>query len=327
MHKFVRSLITEWRKLELPFSGETIVVAVSGGADSMSLLLAIHDLVRRKKLSLRIVVGHFNHKLRSEESDADEEFVREQAERAGFEFFSQGGRVSRSGNLEQNARNARYTFLTKLAVELRASAVLTAHTRNDQAETFLINLVRGSGVDGLAAMPSMRKLDGGILLARPLLSWAFRNDTEAYCRELGVEFRHDRMNDDDRYTRTRIRKTILPSLAELNPRIVDTIARTSELVRLEVESGPTTEQSSRNKNGDLSIRDLNRLEKPSLYPKLRRWLRTERGNLRGISLSHIQSIERLIGSRKSGKTAELPGGGRVVKQDGRLVFKHIKVEK
>ena len=113
MHEFVRNLITEWRKLGLPFADATIVVAVSGGADSMSLLLAIEDLVRRKKLKLRIIVAHFNHKLRGKESDADEEFVERYSRDLGFEFATAVGKVSKKGNLEQNARNARYEFLQR----------------------------------------------------------------------------------------------------------------------------------------------------------------------------------------------------------------------
>jgi tRNA(Ile)-lysidine synthase len=145
MHKFVRNLITEWRKLDLPFADSAIVVAVSGGADSMSLLLAIEDLVRRKKLDLRITVAHFNHKLRGKESDADQEFVSRLAKDLAFEFVTESGRIAKKGNLEQNARNARYEFLTKVAKRSGASIILTAHTVNDQAETFLMNLIRGSG--------------------------------------------------------------------------------------------------------------------------------------------------------------------------------------
>ena len=326
MHKFVRSLITEWRKLGLPITGETVVVAVSGGADSMSLLLAIHDLVRRKKLDLRVIVAHFNHKLRDSESDTDERFVEARSAELGFEFVSGSASPIRKGNLEQEARNARYKFLGKAAHAAEAIAVLTAHTRNDQAETFLLNLIRGSGQDGLAGMSSARSMDDKTLLVRPLLSWATRSDTEDFCRENKIEVRTDRMNDDERFTRVRIRKTILPALAEINPRIIETLAQTSELLRRDGEVNGRAENGAA-ENGEIQLKKLKSLPKEKLYGELREWLRASRGNLRSLELKHIEAVERLILSRKSGKTIELPGGGRVVKQGGRLVFSNIKVEK
>ena len=322
MHKFVRSLITEWRKLELPFNDATIVVAVSGGADSLSLLIAIHDLVRRRKLHNRFVVAHFNHKLRGAESDADENFVRETAAKLGFEFVSKSAKLATTGNLEERAREARYKFLADTARRSGTAAVLTAHTLNDQAETFLMNLIRGSGPDGLAGMSRSRKLEAEISLARPLLSWARREDTEQFCREQKLAYRSDRMNDDQTFTRVRIRKAVIPLLSELNPRIVETLARTSEL--FDRDAVALADGGSRD---GLRLARLKSLPKLDLYTELRSWLRRTRGNLRSLQLKHIEAIERLILSRKSGKTVELPGGGTVVKHGGRLVFSNIKVEK
>ena len=146
MHQFVRKLITEWRRLELPVAGETVVIAVSGGTDSVSLLLAMHDLVEREKLDIRIVAAHFDHNLR-DGSDQDAEYVKRLCTQLKVELNIGHGEAKR-GNLEQNARDARYAFLTKTALTLNAVAILTAHTQNDQAETFLMNLVRGSGPEG-----------------------------------------------------------------------------------------------------------------------------------------------------------------------------------
>ena len=335
MHKFVRSLITEWRKLGLPVEDKTIVVAVSGGADSMSLLLAIDELRRRKKLQLGVVVAHLNHKLRDRESDADEKFVADFAKTRGFAFVSASAKLKRTGNLEQNARDARYKFLSKVARDSKAFAVLTGHTQNDQAETFLLNMIRGSGANGLAAMEPVRALDHGIRLVRPLLSWATREDTENFCRESGVKYRSDRMNDDEAFTRVRIRKSILPVLREINPRIIETLARTALLLRRgDAETRRRGDGEKRGRGdgetpgaGDLKLSELKLMARPDLYNALREWLREARGGLRGLGLKHIESIETLIFSQKSGKTAELPGGGRIVKGGGRLRFAHIKVEK
>ncbi len=325
MHKFVRSLITEWRKLDLPFAGETVIIAVSGGADSMSLLIAAHDLAKRKKLTHRMIVAHFNHKLRGTESDADERFVSEQAVRFGFEFISGSGPLKKKDNLEQAARNARYEFLSRIASENDALAVLVAHTQNDQAETLLFNLIRGSGPDGLAGMRQVRELKDDILLVRPLLSWASRTDTEAFCRDNEVLYRSDPMNEDEKYSRVRIRRDVIPRLAEINPKIVETLARTADLMHR--SSGDITLSGEDGDRGNLIIKDLNTLQRADLYSTLRAWLRTKRGSLRSLQLKHVEAIERLILSRKSGNTVELPGGGRIVKHGGALRFTNIKVEK
>src|SRR5439155_12029950 len=113
-------------------------------ADSVGLLLALNELKKASKLDLRIVAAHLNHQLRGNESDADEEFVRHLTTELGIELAVHRAHVPPEGNLEQNARDARYEFLTETAMSLNAFAVLTAHTVNDQAETFLMNLLRGS---------------------------------------------------------------------------------------------------------------------------------------------------------------------------------------
>ena len=159
MHQFVRNLITEWRRLELPAEGQTVVVGVSGGADSVSLLLAMYELVKMGKLDVRLVAAHFNHGLRDGESDRDEQFVREFTAQRRIEFAAGHARSLDRGNLEQNARVARYEFLNRIADGVDAFAILTGHTLNDQAETFLMNLIRGSGPEGLCGMKAVRPID------------------------------------------------------------------------------------------------------------------------------------------------------------------------
>jgi len=349
MHKFVVNLITEWRKLGLPYAGETIVVAASGGADSTALVLALSDLTERKKLDLRIIVAHFNHKLRGKESDDDERFVRSLAKTCGFTFTNAKGEFKGKANLEERARNARYKFLSEVARKRKARFVLTGHTQNDQAETFLLNLIRGGGPDGLSGMKVVRELRGwGVeetgdrrletgeegtafapflpcsftppLLARPLLSWAKRADTEKYCVSLNVEYRTDSMNDDRSFQRVRIRKDIIPLLAELNPNIVETLVRTAELLRF----GNAEKNAAA--NDEISIADAKKLEKSEFYGLLRIWLAEKRGNTRGLQLKHIEAIARLVHSPKSGRVAELPGGDSVVKSGGRLAFRNNKLE-
>jgi len=326
MQSFARDLITEWRRLGLPFSDASVVVAVSGGADSVSLLMAMHELRQREKLGLRVVAAHFNHNLRGPDSHADEAYVRRLAFEHGFELAVGHGEISPDGNLEQNARRARYAFLSGTAENLHAFAVLTGHTINDQAETFLLNLIRGSGVDGLSGMRPVRDMSAGseLKLIRPLLTWAKRRDTEGYCREIGVDYRYDTMNDDTAFKRVQIRKILLPLLADMNPKIVETLANTAGLMQHLADSRPDIGEAG--SAGELRLDELRSMAKPELYDTLRSWLREMRGSTRQLELKHIEAIERLVFSQKSGKTAELPDGGRVTRSGGKLTFDKNKVE-
>lgn len=352
MHKFVRSLLTEWRKIGLPFGGETFVAAVSGGADSIALALALADLKTRKKLDSRFVIAHFNHDLRGSESDEDERFVKEFAVRFDFELAFHKEKISNTGNLEQNARLARYDFLSRTAENLRAYGVLTAHTQNDQAETFLLNLIRGSGLEGLGAMKTTRNLESQlreseaeeqseiknqkseIKLIRPLLNWATRKQTENFCLENKVEFRFDSMNDDLAFKRVRIRKILLPLLEDFNPKIVETLAQTANLLREDFDSlknsADSAQKSIAAKQTDeqsLEIKELKNLFPSMRRQILRKWLRGARGDLRTLDANHLEAIEHLISSRKSGKTVQLPDGETVVKNSGKLKFEKAKVVK
>ena len=335
MNDFSRKFLTGWRKLALPFSDETIVVAVSGGADSVALAVVLHELKERKKLNLRFVIAHFNHGLRGEYSESDERLVKTLTEKLDFELVLGKDEISKNGNLEQNARIGRYRFLKQAAENLNAKTILTAHTMNDQAETFLMNLIRGSGIEGLGGMKTVRALNSeddkssnqkdGVKLIRPFLNWAKREDTENYCHRNEIEYCLDEMNNDLRFQRVRIRKVLLPLLKDFNPKIVENLAATAKLLRAEIEH--KSDGESKVCEEALSLNELKKMPQALLYKSLRHWLRYKRGNLRRLELKHIEAVERLIFSRKSGKIVELPDGETIVKSNGKLQFKKTKVEK
>ena len=362
MNNFVRNFLTEWRKLGLPFQDETFVAAVSGGADSVSLLLALNDLRERKKLKNRFVIAHFNHDLRGEESAKDAEFVKSLTTKFNFEFVcktadQQSPIADQKGNLEQNARNARYDFLLETAENLCACGILTAHTRDDQAETLLINLIRGSGLSGLSGMKAKRFLEpqklktevekkddfsenvtlspflpftlSRILLVRPLLEWASREDTENYCRWQNIEFRYDTMNEDLGFQRVRIRKILLPLLKDFNPRIIENLAKTAALLRTDFDELNTLFEESAEQfdEENLLLKKLRTLSSATLRRGLQHWLKNRRGDLRNLETKHLMAIESLIFSRKSGKIVELPEGEKVLKEKGNIIFQKVKVEK
>jgi tRNA(Ile)-lysidine synthase len=297
-----------------------VVVAVSGGADSVALLLSLNELTAAKKLKLKLSVAHLDHALR-ESSKADARWVKVLAKQLGYESLARRVDVkalaARSGdNLEQAARRARYKLLAKIAKEKRAVVVLTAHTMDDQAETVLLNLLRGSGMEGLSGMEPARRLGKGseIILARPLLGWARRKDTKDYCRLREVEFRNDEMNDDEKFTRVRVRRQLLPQMESFNPKIVEGLARTAELLRedsaaLDQAAGRLLELATKDGAGSRLRIDLLALAHPALRRRaLRLWIEQRRGDLRRIERVHVLAVESLLFGDRGGRIIELPGG-------------------
>src|SRR5207253_345311 len=242
LSEFARALWREWKNLGLPLAAKT-VIAVSGGADSVSLLLGLNELIGAKKLKIEIFVAHLDHGLRKKSSKADARWVDALGQRLNYVVVSRRVDVARlarktGDNLEQAGRRVRYKFLAQVAKKKRAEIVLTAHTMDDQAETILLNLLRGSGTDGLSGIETVRPMNevSEVLLARPLLSWARRRDTEGYCRLRDFEFRVDEMNANEKFARVRVRRQLLPLMESFNPKITEGLARTAELLREDSEA-------------------------------------------------------------------------------------------
>ncbi len=331
MRRFTKKLASEWRKFKLPREKNTVIIAVSGGADSVSLLASLHELQSAVKINLKLIVAHFNHRLRQSESDEDAEFVDNLAKKFDFQFVcgspSENLRKSES-NLEQAARKARYDFLGETAEVYKAFAVLTAHTLDDQAETFLLRLLRGSGADGLAAMQTISDFNSPftihhspLLLVRPLLGWARREMTEDFCREIGLQYRNDSMNDDESFARVRVRKHLLPALKDFNPKIVETLANTANLLREDAdELNAQAERFLKENNFSITAQDC-KLQTSALRRRiLRLWLALVRGGLRRIETKHLEAVETLITNPEGGRTIELPGGGIIKRQSGKLIY-------
>jgi len=215
-----------------------LVVAVSGGPDSVALLCLLLELAPRS-VSGPVIVAHLNHQLRGAESDADEAFVRELyaglatscgvALQLRCELIDVAGTASAAGaNLEGTARRLRYDWLGRVAQEAGVAWIATGHTADDQAETVLHRLLRGTGLKGLRGIAARRLLLPGVEIIRPLLP-VRRADLLAYLREIGQGFRTDSSNSDPRYTRNRIRHQLLPLLREqFNPAVESVLSRLAE---------------------------------------------------------------------------------------------------
>jgi tRNA(Ile)-lysidine synthase len=209
-----------------------VVVAVSGGADSVALLRALAAL--KTSGSGRLVAAHFNHQLRGEDSEADQRLVAELCRQLPLDCeigrASADLRLGHGGDgLEEAARQARYDFLQATAERIGARYVVTAHTADDQAETILHRIVRGTGLGGLAGIPRARPLGASVSLLRPMLD-VRRAEVIDYLAAIGQPFRDDATNAELKFTRNRLRHELLPKLAaEYNPAVVDSLVRLGKL--------------------------------------------------------------------------------------------------
>ena len=223
------------RRFEMFAAGETILVSCSGGPDSICLLHALHRLERL--LRIRLVVFHFDHKLRKGSAD-DAAYVAGQAERLGLPFvLREAVDAPRKGqSVEAWARLSRYAALTAAATEVEADKAALGHTQDDQAETVLLGLVRGGGLEAVSGMPPVASLPPlGFTAARPLIETT-RAEVEAFCRSLRLRPREDPTNKETRFLRNRIRHQILPLFEDrLDRDIRATLARTAENVRTDVD--------------------------------------------------------------------------------------------
>jgi tRNA(Ile)-lysidine synthase len=317
---------------------ETVVAGVSGGADSTALLLALQELKSAGKLGVTICVAHLDHKLRKT-SARDARWVADLAAKLGYECVTGRAKVAElaranNDNLEQAARQARYGFLERTAKRKSAKYVLTAHTMDDQAETVLLRLMRGSAGAGLGGMDAVRSLapNTAIKLVRPLL-WARRADTEDYCRLRKTTFLVDETNSDLGFSRVRVREQLLPLMQSFNNRIVEAISRTATQLRedravLSTSSDDLLRRASlspANSDDETEATALNvkllAAEPAALRRRaLREWLAKGRGSTRRLEMVHLLAVEKLLLGDAGGRTVELPGGGRVRRSKHRLEF-------
>lgn len=221
------------RELGLICPGERIAVAVSGGADSVALQRVLQEL--RGELGIVLAVAHFNHRIRGPEADADEQFVRELAGRFDLEFYCESGDApawarDHKISLETAARELRHRWFAELLRLGKAEKIATAHTRNDQAETVLMRMIRGAGTRGLAAIAPWQKEKR---LVRPLLAIT-RKEIEEYLGSIRQSWREDQSNRELHHTRNRVRHELLPLLErEYNPAVRQTLADLAEIAQAE----------------------------------------------------------------------------------------------
>lgn len=210
-----------------------IVCAVSGGVDSVSLLDAIYLISQKIRFSVYVV--HFNHKLRGESADRDEKFVESLAKKYGLQFYKASSDVRQYADknkisIEYAARRLRYNFYERITRSIGADFLATGHNADDSAETFLINLFRGSGLTGLKGIPPKRQLVKNVMLVRPF-NHLRKQDIIEYAKRRSLRWRNDESNSLIEFTRNKIRRNLIPHLeSDYAPAIVEVINRTSKLI-------------------------------------------------------------------------------------------------
>jgi tRNA(Ile)-lysidine synthase len=287
------------RRYALLQTGDVVLVALSGGADSVALLAALHEL--RGELGIGLAAAHLDHGLRGAESDADRAFVERLAARFTLPLVVERAQLE-GGNMEAAARRARYAFLARAAAASGASKIATAHTQDDQAETLMLRLLRGAGRRGLGGIRPRR---GAII--RPLLL-CDRVQVRYFLVERRLEWRRDRSNFDFALARTRVRAGYLPALTrELNPRLSHALARLADVLRDEdvlLDRIAATVPGMRER---LDLDVLVALEPPIARRVVRRWWR-RLGSDGALGLDHVDAVLGLARRTEGGGRIRVPGG-------------------
>ncbi|MFC2049682.1 tRNA lysidine(34) synthetase TilS [Chloroflexota bacterium] len=321
------------RKHNLFSAGDRLVVAVSGGGDSVCLL---HILMRwRKELGVELHLAHLNHQLRGAESDSDASYVSDLAQRLDVSATIERRDVAayhgqKGGSLEEAAREMRYSFLAEVAGRIDASKVVVGHTRDDHIETIVMHLLRGAGTNGLCGLQPHSVLPWGekssqLEIVRPLLELT-RQETLDYCQLYNLAPRSDSSNVSTSFLRNRVRLELLPVLRSYNPGIDKALLRLADIAVDDIsfieEKALLLWKKIAREEGDVIYLDMSKtaaLPRAVQRQVFRKAVKQLRGNLKDVEADHIEAMMDLL-SKPAGKKLCLPDGLTLSTEYGRLVL-------
>lgn len=306
----VRNAVRAW--LEQYEAGDRVLVAVSGGADSLALAHALS--VESKEFAISLIGITVDHQLQ-EQSAAQADRVVEQLGSFGVDCLVETVVVDLKDGLEASARRARYAALEKTALNKNAVVVFLGHTQNDQAETVLLGLARGSGTRSLSGMAGRSGL-----YVRPLLELT-RLQSEQYCNELDLKFWKDPHNDNPDFMRVRVRNEVLPVLEKsIGPGISDALARSAQLLRDDADAldGWAERESTELDLSDLECSYLESLPRAIRTRLIRSAIYAAGAPSGTVTMEHVGGVDALICAWSGQGALNLPGGVKVERISGRL---------
>jgi tRNA(Ile)-lysidine synthase len=321
------------RRQGLVSAGDKLVVAVSGGADSVCLLHILRK--HRDDLDIELYVAHLNHQLRGAESDADASYVSALAKKLGVPAIIESRDVAayhnrKLGSLEEAAREVRCAFLADVAGKVGASKVATGHTCDDHIETILLHLLRGAGTTGLRGLQSRSALpyaekSGRLELVRPLLEIT-RQETAGYCRRHRLAPRSDSSNESPSFLRNRIRLELLPVLRSYNPGIDRALLRLADIAGDDIsfieKQASSLWPDVAQTDGEAIYLDVNKmLALPRALQRqvFRKAIKELRGGLKDVEADHIEAMVESL-SKPAGKRFHLPDGLTLSKEYDHLIL-------
>lgn len=317
------------KKYELISNGDKLVLGVSGGPDSMCMLNILKEIKENGILNFEITVAHMNHMIR-EEAKKDENYVKKYCKENGIKFYSKSIDVEKIANTnkistEEAGRNERYKFFDEILKKTASSKIAIAHNKNDNAETVIMNIIRGSGVSGLKGIEAKREI-----YIRPLIECE-REEIEEYCEKENLNPRIDKTNFENIYTRNKIRNIVIPFIKqEFNPNIIETINRLTDLVR---EEETYIEKQVEKEYKEILIEE--NLEKRTIIVDLKKFNNEEKviksrlilytitrifGSSKGIEKIHIEDIIKLCNNNIGNKYLTPNKNIKVLTKNSKIYF-------
>ncbi|MFH1877960.1 MAG: tRNA lysidine(34) synthetase TilS [Candidatus Omnitrophota bacterium] len=309
--------------------GDSVLVAVSGGSDSVCLLKALSDI--KRQLGIEIMAGNIDHGLRGKESEKDSEFVKNLCGKFGVKCAHKKINVRRGGtlgaSLEERAREKRYDFLVKTAVENKCGVIATGHTMDDQAETVLMRIIFGASFSGMCGIPPVRE-EKGIKIIRPLIRMD-KKEILTFVNRNSTGYVEDSSNLDIRFLRNRIRREVLPYLEKINPMVKRTLANLSDTLRedlsfLENEKKKVLRTYTRNGKTGFNVQEI--MTHPETIRKeiFKELFTRAGGNVKKLTYRHWMDMDFFIKTSYTNKSLDLPGKINAVRTKKEILFRKTK---
>ena len=327
----IEQVLKTIRNYRMVNRGESLVVAVSGGPDSMFLLHALLRLKNKLGIS-KVSACNLDHCLRGSESEEDSRFVRWEADRLGIECFQKKVNIAatkaKTLSTEEAAREARYAFYEEAAAKAGANVIATGHTIDDQAETVLMRMVKGASLKGLVGIAPVRDV-GALRIIRPLVEIE-KEEIVNYLDDSLIRYRIDSSNLENKYFRNIVRREIVPFLESYNPRLKRSLFNLAEHLRedfefIKHEKSKVTSRIATATKGAIAIKLKDIVLQPAAIQKevLRDSLEMAGGEVKKLSFRHWKEVDSLLKRKGKGFSADLPGSIRVTRTASELIFRKI----